>query len=186
MAQSKPLAVVLTLALAGVADAQTRQLDSHEHGQGALNVAIEGKLVEMELEAPGADIVGFEHPAESVEDRAAVDAATARLQAGETLLVVPAAAGCELERATVELLVAGADDDHGHGDHSADGQSHSEFFAQYRFGCADPDAIAEIRFPYFDAFPNAQALRIQVISRRGTAGYDVERADPVLRLGGGS
>ena len=59
--------------------AETRELDAHEHGHGAFNIAFEGDKVLMELEAPGADIVGFEHAATSAEDRAAVDAAIADL-----------------------------------------------------------------------------------------------------------
>ncbi|MGI9423429.1 MAG: ZrgA family zinc uptake protein, partial [Hyphomicrobiaceae bacterium] len=43
------------------ADEQHRQLGAHEHGHGAFNVAIDGRRVSMELEAPGADIVAFEH-----------------------------------------------------------------------------------------------------------------------------
>ena len=35
------------------------QMDAHVHGHGILNIAVEGQVVEMELEAPGADIVGF-------------------------------------------------------------------------------------------------------------------------------
>ena len=58
---------------------ETRELGAHEHGHSALNIAIEGGQVAMELQAPGADIVGFEYEAISAEDRAKLDAAIAAL-----------------------------------------------------------------------------------------------------------
>jgi len=44
---------------------ETRELGAHEHGVGAMNIAIEAGTVAMELRAPGADIVGFEYQAKS-------------------------------------------------------------------------------------------------------------------------
>ena len=51
---------------------ETRQLDSHEHGVGELNIAVDGSTVAIELHAPGADIVGFEYVAKSFDDRLTV------------------------------------------------------------------------------------------------------------------
>ena len=90
MTKGLPLALAL-LASPAIAE-ESRQLDSHEHGVGELNIAVEGKTVVMELHAPGADIVGFEYVAESDADRAAVDAAVARLAAPLDLFVLPDAA----------------------------------------------------------------------------------------------
>ena len=55
-----------------LAEDATRELGAHEHGHSALNIAIEGDRVEMELMAPGADIVGFEHEVASADDQAVV------------------------------------------------------------------------------------------------------------------
>ena len=58
---------------AGVAladEAERRELGAHEHGHLVLNIAIEGDRIEMELMAPGVDIVGFEHAAETDEHKA--------------------------------------------------------------------------------------------------------------------
>jgi len=164
-------ALVLTSSAVG----QSRQLHSHFHGEGTLNMVIEGKIVAMEFEAPGADIVGFEHPAKSAEDRSAIENAKAALKRADQLFVLPNAAGCDLERATVELLSEEASDE--------DAENHTEFFATYQFGCADPDQISEVHLPYFDAFPNAQELSIQLITRKGSAGYDVERSSPIFKIG---
>ena len=96
----------------------SRELGAHEHGVGALNIAVDGSTVLMEFMAPGADIVGFEYEATSDADKAAIEAGIATLSAPLDLFVLPAAAGCSVVRANAELETEDGDhDDHDHGDH---------------------------------------------------------------------
>lgn len=97
-----------------------RQLDAHEHGVGALNIAIEGATVAMEFQAPGADIVGFEYVAESDTDLAAIDAAIATLGAPLELFVLSDAAACTVTAAQAALESEEEHDDHGHDEHDGD------------------------------------------------------------------
>lgn len=179
----------------------SRQLDAHEHGVGALNIAIDGTTVVMEFHAPGADIVGFEYAAESDADLAAIDAATATLGAPLDLFVMPDEAGCAVTVAQAELE-GGVDhdehdaehhddhaedehDDHGDEDHAehADEAGHTEFHAEYALTCDDPDALSAITFAYFDRFPNAKEVEVQVITASGAQAFEVERDAPLLDLG---
>lgn len=107
---------IAALGLAGHAGAQN--LDAHEHGVGVLNLAIEGDEVEMELTAPGADIVGFEHMPGNEEQEKTVEGAVHLLEDLTALFEMPAAAGCELEEVEIESALIGDhhDDDHAHGD----------------------------------------------------------------------
>jgi len=166
---------LFVLIMANSAAAQSRQLGSHEHGSGTLNMAIEGKIVAIEFEAPGADIVGFEHPAKNTADREKVEKATIALTNADQLFVLPSSAGCDLERANVELL---SEEPSG-----GETENHTEFFATYQFGCADPDQISEVRFPYFDTFPNAEELSVQLITRSGSNAYDATRQSPRIAFG---
>lgn len=198
-------ALSLTILTAGAAHTQTRELDAHQHGHGALNIAFEGASVAMELEVPGADIVGFEHPAESDADRALIDAAIAQLAKPLELFAMPAAAGCTVTAANVALLGEDDHDEHGddhkdehdddHNDEHADDhkdehadeegeEGHNEFHAEYALTCADPSAIDAIEFVYFERFPNAAELDIQLISDKGAKGFEVERDEPRLDLSG--
>lgn len=79
---ARTLAVVLSLSLAApaLADDGHRELGAHVHGHGTLNIAVETTRVELELEAPGMDIVGFEHEAKTAEHKAAIEAAKAKLK----------------------------------------------------------------------------------------------------------
>jgi hypothetical protein len=177
----------------------SRQLDAHEHGVGRLNIAIEGTTVAMTFEAPGADIVGFEYAAESDTDLAAIDAAVATLGAPLELFVMPGAAGCSTVETQAKLEsedehddqgVDGHDDeshdDHGDEDHMdhADEAGHTEFHAEYTLTCATPNALTEITFAYFETFPYAQEVEVQIITAAGAQAFEVERDTPVLDLGG--
>ncbi|MEP0960249.1 MAG: DUF2796 domain-containing protein [Roseobacter sp.] len=198
--------LVLSAVAASPAFAQgTRQLDAHEHGVGQLDIALEGNKIAMEFHAPGADIVGFEHPAESAEDRASVDAAVAILSKPLDLFVIPAAAGCSVVQASAELESEEAhedhddhddekhahedhdehadheDEQHGHDDH-AEEAGHTEFHAEYLLDCADPAALSDITFTYFDVFPNALEVEVQLVSDTGATSFEVERDAPVLDL----
>ena len=58
--------------IALTADTKHREAGAHAHGHGKVNIAIEGQRLSIELEAPGADIVGFEHEAKTAAEKAAV------------------------------------------------------------------------------------------------------------------
>ncbi|MDG2404789.1 MAG: DUF2796 domain-containing protein [Paracoccaceae bacterium] len=194
--------IALAVAVPALAES-TRQLDAHEHGIGALNIAIEGSTVAMEFRAPGADIVGFEYAAESVSDLAAIDTALAILGEPLGLFAIPDAAVCKVAEAQAELesedghddqVEEGqdehADDGHdGHDDHvdenheeHAEEVDHTEFHAEYMLTCENPDALTEITFTYFEMFSNAKEVEVQIITVAGAQAFEVERDAPVLNL----
>ena len=185
-------ATVLALTAPLAVAEETRQLDAHEHGVGQLDMAVEGNRIALELHAPGADIVGFEYAATSAEDRAKVDAAVATLARPLDLFVLPAAAECSVVQASAELEseaeheehAEDKHDDHGDEDHAEheDEAGHTEFHAEYTLECADTSAVSLITFAYFDAFPNALELEVQLITEKGAGAFEVTRDAPTLDL----
>ncbi|WP_420860718.1 zinc uptake protein ZrgA [Algirhabdus cladophorae] len=207
------LAATTCIATTGYAE-DTRELDAHEHGVGELNIAIEGQQVAMELHVPGADIVGFEYEATSAEDRAAIEAAVAKLNQPLSLFEMTDAAGCTVVKASAGLETEEDHEDHDHDDHDEHGDEdhadhkddkdhadhdheghgdedhadhedeagHTEFHAEYLLTCANPSALDAITFAYFDAFPNALEVEVQLVSDSGAQAFEVERDAPVLDL----
>lgn len=120
---------IVAVSYAGVATAES--LGAHEHGVGQLNIAFEDNEVEMELTAPGADIVGFEHKPSDAADETAVAIAVRLLNDPAAIFDLPAKAACALEEVEVEsgLILTDAseakEDDHGHEEH-AHGDEHGE------------------------------------------------------------
>jgi len=196
----------------------TRQMEAHEHGVGALNIAIEGTTVAMEFHAPGADLVGFEYKATSAVDLAAIDAAVATLSAPLAVFKMSEGAECSVSKAQAGLETEKEhdhdhekhedeehahdghdhdkheDEEHAHDDHDHDKHEdeehahgedagHSEFHAEYLLTCNAPEALKQVDFAYFDHFPNAQEVEVQIITTSGAAAFEVTRAEPVLVLG---
>ncbi|WP_164658460.1 DUF2796 domain-containing protein [Tropicibacter sp. Alg240-R139] len=198
-----PIACLLLplVPVAGVAEG-TRTLEAHEHGSGTLNIAFEGNTIAMEIEAPGADIVGFEHAATTDEDRKSIEDAVSELARPMELFVLSADAGCSVVSASVEVHgdeeeehhddehEHDAKDEHGdedhndHAEHEGEGIEHSEFHAEYELTCSDPAAVDKIEFAYFERFPNALELDVQIVSAKGAQAHEVERDEPVLDLRG--
>lgn len=180
---------------------------AHVHGEGRVNIAIDGNKVFMALESPGADIVGFEHEARTSDEKAAVMQALAQLGDPMLLMRFAADANCKVRRASSEI--EGEHDEHedekhaGHNEH--EGEEHAEhdehedeehaehdehegeeehgaFVAEYEYECADIGALDFIEFTYFSQFSNAQSLDIVLIDGSGQRREEIDRANPVLQL----
>jgi hypothetical protein len=171
----------------------TRQLGAHVHGTGQLSIAIERRSVEIELEVPAMDIVGFEHLALTTEQRQAVEKARTILSNPLDLIRLPAAAGCEVASAKAGLEIGGGHDhDQAKNDKDSttpkaeDKRRHTEFHAEYTLTCTKPELIQTIEFDYFKVFPRAEALDVTLIGPRGQAKAKATRGQPRVELKGTS
>lgn len=161
---------------------ERRELGAHQHGHGTLNIALEGNRITMELEVPGNDLVGFEHAAKTNAQRAAIAKAKTQLEAPLSLFALPAAAGCVVKEARVELEGgAPADAKARKGDHKHD---HSEFHAEYALECSAITQVTSMEFLYFAAFKGADELEVNLITPKGQSKFEVKRDKPRLDLAG--
>jgi hypothetical protein len=162
---------MLAFTLCATASAGAREHGAHVHGAGQLNIAADGKRLEIELIVPGADIVGFEHHPQSPAEKEAVAAAQKELRAGERFFSFPAEASCRLDAAKVDLEApAQAEDDHDehdHDDHDHDHPGHAEFHAQYQFDCDRLERLNQIDVRLFQRFTTMRELSAQWILASG-------------------
>jgi hypothetical protein len=168
------LCALTTIAVSLPGFAADHQHGAHQHGVSNLNLVIDGQRLELELESPGSDIVGFEHPPATDADRKAIAGAAGLLRDGGSLFVTAAAAGCKLQSAEIESPgVEKGDEHHGH-DHGkekhkqdnpgAGKETHSEFHAHYRFVCDHPERLTHIDVGFFKAFVQARELEVQAVT----------------------
>jgi len=185
--------ISMSFATGAIAADKHEEIGAHEHGHGSFNMAIDGNKVSMELEAPGADIVGFEYKAKTKAQKAKVKQATDDLKKIANVVGLPAAAGCAVKKASVELHIEGGDDHHdhkkkkkhSHDDHAKKASTHSEFHAEYELTCKSPGKLVEITFPYFKKFNGAEELEVKVVGGKGQKQYEVERGGSAkISLGG--
>ena len=185
---------ILVLSAARGAAETERQLGPHQHGHGTLNLAVEGQTVQMELDVPGADIVGFEHEAKTPEDQAKIEAAEKTLAQPFALFVLPGEAGCKVTAAKVSIVGETESDhdapEHEHHDHTGAEEAeehqaeHSEFHAEYALSCSNVAAITAISFPYFGVFPNSAELAVTLITEKAQKAFQVNCEHALIDIRG--
>ncbi|WP_085727955.1 DUF2796 domain-containing protein [Pseudomonas sp. R37(2017)] len=181
---------MLPLAVAHAADEHDHEhgsLGAHEHGVGRLNAALDGKTLELELESPAMNLVGFEHVATSDADKAKVVAARTQLENPLALFNLPKAAGCVVASQELESPLFGdkpdADDDHDEDAKDEHHHDHSEIHAHYHFTCATPGALKTLDLAnIFNTFPATQKIQVQLIGPNGQQGVEVTAKAATLKF----
>jgi hypothetical protein len=164
-----------------------RHHEAHQHGIGQLNIAIEGNTLQIELESPAMNIVGFEHAPKDEKQHQAIEQAAALLRKGEKLFLTPADAGCRLKEAEVKSSLL---EEEGHEEHATaheeghehEGEAHADFDAGYRFECSNPEALNSITVKLFLAFPATEELQVQLLSGHGQSAAELTAQNPQLNF----
>ncbi|EGQ8159135.1 DUF2796 domain-containing protein [Vibrio parahaemolyticus] len=132
MPSKQVLAIVIGLSLSTVATAEEyRQHSAHVHGHVEFNIAQDGSDLLLEITAPGADVVGFEHAPENAEQEKTLQHAIATLEDSNALFAINPQAQCEIEEVHVEHSLGGQHEEHGgqheeHEHHDHEGHDHDE------------------------------------------------------------
>jgi hypothetical protein len=151
---------------------QHGSLGAHEHGVASLNVALDGQILEIQLQSPAMNLVGFEHDAISDADKAKVAAARQHLEQPQALFALPIEAKCALQESQLEspLLEDAEHAEHEHGDE----HDHSDIDASYRFACAHAEALKTLELgSFFGTFPGTEKLEVQLIGPGGQQGAEL-------------
>jgi hypothetical protein len=175
--------------LSNIQAAEYRHHQAHEHGVAHMNVAFEKNELYIELISPAANIVGFEHQPRTQEQKAAVQAAIKKLEAGEKLFAFPSGVGGRLVKSKVHTDInndsghqtdetkshehdevsthAGHEaEKHGHEEHQHGDahERHSEFKAEYHFVCKKPEKLAYVEVLLFSAFSSIEHIEVQLLT----------------------
>ena len=209
MSQEKILLLLLATTLmssSNISHAQ-QNLDAHEHGSAIMNLAVDQKKFKIDFVAPGADIVGFEHPATSHNDKEKIEDALEKLHDLSNLVEIGTKAECEMTSVSANLEEERDsdshsdhekhehedehdhekhdhekhehEDEHDHEKHEHEA-SHSEFHAHYEFECENPGAFAINKVNYFDEFKNSVKLKLRVVSSKGPKSFDLDRKNSTV------
>ena len=188
--------------------AENRQHDAHEHGAAMLGMAQQGKLIQMELDSPAFNIVGFEHTPSNANEEEKVALMLAQLKMGSMLFTFPAAAKCQLVNVDISsgLFEAShsdendhdsdsdhSDDEDDHGsvsDHSDDeddhendhenDSGHSDIEASWTYSCENPLLVRKVEFPLFSYFENLTDLDVDFIMDAGQGSIELSPGNSVI------
>ncbi|MFA0241386.1 MULTISPECIES: DUF2796 domain-containing protein [Vibrio] len=113
------LAVVIgmTVSTNVLANEEFRSHEAHVHGKVEVNIAQDGQELLVEVTAPGADVVGFEHAPETAEQKKVFEQAIAQLNKPDELFGFKNAS-CTLKFKSVTNTLEGDHDDHEGHDHA--------------------------------------------------------------------
>ena len=121
------LAVVIgmTVSTNVLANEEFRSHGAHVHGQVEVNIAQDGQELLVEVTAPGADVVGFEHAPETTEQKKVLEQAIAQLNKPDELFSFNNAS-CTLKFKSVTNSLEGDHDEHEGHDHAEHGHDNHE------------------------------------------------------------
>ncbi|MGX5217974.1 DUF2796 domain-containing protein [Pseudomonas segetis] len=155
--------------------AEHASLGAHEHGVAQLNVALDGNTLEIELESPAMNLVGFEHAPSSDADKAAISQARSQLEKPLALFSLNTG-DCSLRSKELESPLfsgAHAESEHEH-EHEAGEHEHSEIHAHYSFNCKQPQALQQLELAQlFKQFPATHKIQLQLIGPNGQQGAEL-------------
>lgn len=121
------LAVVIGMIVStnALANEEFRSHGAHVHGQVEVNIAQDGQELLVEVTAPGADVVGFEHAPETTEQKKVLEQAIAQLNKPDELFSFNNAS-CTLKFKSVTNSLEGDHDEHEGHDHAEHGHDNHE------------------------------------------------------------
>jgi hypothetical protein len=147
--------------------AQGHKHGAHQHGVAKLAVAVDGNQLEITLESPLDNLLGFERAPRTNAEREAVRKMAQRFHLGSELFTPTAAAGCTPKGAELAsdvldaALLAPAGSPAAAGatkDAASAKDSHADLDATVRFQCANPAALKGVDVGLFKAFPKFRQI----------------------------
>ena len=182
------LLTTLAVALATPVLAFDRQHSSHEHGAATMLMAIEDNEVQLRIESPAANLLGFENAARTDAEKQGLKQAVKDLRNADNVVQFPGQAECRVKRASV-LHTVGAEDIHDEGKHEGhkhdehtEQESHSDFIIEFRFECGVIAKLNQLDVKLFSKFPLLETLDLQYIAPQGQGAAELTAKKTLFRF----
>ena len=169
-----------------------RQHDAHVHGHAAVNVAVSGNNLQLELSSPAMNLLGFGHRAESAQDKKTLHNAVAFLRKTGQWIGLDRTAGCQLDHIDIksEQLDVDEHEKHGHHesvdqhqDHKSTESQHSDFEVMAEFACQSGEDINRIDLSgLFNRFAGFDEIEVQWITDRSQSATELNQRQPFIQL----
>ena len=153
-------ALFLSMSQAGAVD----NLGIHEHGLAQLDVGLEGKVLELALQTPAANLLGFEHKPRTESEYAFLRRVQAMLNNPQQLFLLPDSAQCVVEQQSMDGILL---DEHEH-EHE-----HADIQVSWRLSCKYAEHMHQLNLKgFFQSFPHTQRVQVQLIVPSGQKGFE--------------
>lgn len=133
-----------------------RHHKAHVHGNGKLQIAFDGNKGQLQFDAAGMGVLGFEHQAKSEKDQKKLADTIALFESDISKWVkFEPALDCKFAKIEIGQKVEESQKEKGH-------LEHSDFFAKFSIECAKPLAGTKVSFD-FGVFKKLKDLDITVL-----------------------
>lgn len=158
-------ALLVALALCAAAPAWAGK--AHQHGVAQLDVAVEPGRVTLDLQTPLDGLVGFERAPRTDAERARVEAALTRLRDAAALFRIDSAAGCKLEKVTLNAPVLGVTPTGTAAPAAPAKGEHADLDGRFEFSCKADARPAFVEVGLFEAFSGMKRIELQLVLPKG-------------------
>jgi hypothetical protein len=154
------------------ADKDAAQPKAHQHGAAQLEVTLDGGVLQIALEGPAENFLGFEHAPRTDAQKKTVARVEEQLKQPAQLFTPMAAADCRPRPSRVEIKLPAP----------GSKETHSEVEAEWRWQCAQPAALGHVDVGLFKAFPRLKELRVQIVTAQGQKTAVLKPGAPRLKI----
>jgi hypothetical protein len=159
--------VFFMILFCGIAAAQ------HEHGKVTIGIALDQQELSIELRAPAANVVGFEHAARTAQQRLMMEKTYNWLKAGRDLFGVPGSAACRL--LSTEIRAPGAPAGTHEHEHEHE-HEHQDYEARFTYHCTNPEALAWIELWLLEKILDVATAQADIITAQRQTSQEITSA----------
>lgn len=178
-----------------------RQHDAHTHGHVEFNIAQDGHELLIEITAPGADVVGFEHQPKNAEQQQRVSDAIEQLNQANSIFELSSAAQCQIKTTSVHQSLAHDEPNNNHDHHAKHDEadthkdhhdhhhehedhhdSHGTFTVTYHYHCDVLARLKRIETQWFRHFPNTNTISVNLLTDNAQTTTELSADKAVIAL----
>ncbi|MSP35674.1 MAG: DUF2796 domain-containing protein [Limnohabitans sp.] len=140
----------------------------HAHGNGKLQLKLQGQSLIGEMEMPMEALLGFEHLPKNKAQSEAMSRLQNATKDATYFIELPADAKCQQKEAKAESSMF----------QGVASKGHSDLDYSFYFICLNPQALTKISFPFFKSHIKSHQLKVEWVGDKGQKSFTVRSSKP--------
>ena len=150
---------------------QTHEHRAHSHGNGKLELAIDGNSVKGKFELPMESLLGFENLPKNTSQKKTMAALQEATQTIEKFIQLPASAGC------VAKSISAASDMF-----SGKKSDHSDLDLSFVWECKKISEIKQIDLVIFKNYRKLKSMKVDLVTPQSQQSFQVKSSKPIINF----
>ncbi len=146
---------------------------AHQHGVGQLAIVLEQQQLNLSLEIPQHDLLGFERAPKTPREQLAVQAALEKLKNPARLFVPSVAAQCVAGEPKIDAPLLMPNEGKAVG-------GHGDIEVHYVYRCAKPEALNDVQIHVMGEFKRVRSLAVSFAGPKGQKAGKVDARHPAF------